>query len=41
VRAIALERAEIHIVMEGDKFSFVLEDDPKGRGKRASQIQLA
>jgi cold shock CspA family protein len=26
---------------EGDKVSFVLEDDPRGRGKKAAQIELA
>lgn len=37
----ALERAGINGVYEGDKLSFVLEDDRKGRGKQAGQIQLA
>jgi cold shock CspA family protein len=26
---------------EGDKVTFVLEDDRKGRGKQAAQIELA
>ena len=26
---------------EGDKVSFVLEDDPRGRGKKAAQIEMA
>jgi CspA family cold shock protein len=37
----ALERAGIQSVYEGDKLSFVVEDDRKGRGKQAGQIQLA
>jgi len=37
----ALERAGINGVYEGDKLSFVLEDDRKGRGKQAGQVQLA
>lgn len=37
----ALERAGINGVYEGDKITFVLEDDRKGRGKQAGQVQLA
>ncbi len=37
----ALERAGINGVYEGDKISFVLEDDRKGRGKQAAQVELA
>jgi len=37
----ALERAGIQGIYEGDKLSFVLEDDRKGRGKQAGQVQLA
>jgi CspA family cold shock protein len=37
----ALERAGIASVYEGDKLSFVIEDDRKGRGKQAGQVQLA
>lgn len=37
----ALERAGIASVYEGDKLSFVIEDDRKGRGKQAGQIELA
>jgi CspA family cold shock protein len=37
----ALERAGINGIYEGDKISFVLEDDRKGRGKQAGQVQLA
>jgi cold shock protein len=41
VHASALEAAGIAMLNEGDKVSFVLEDDPKGRGKKAGQIELA
>ena len=36
----ALERAGINGLNEGDKITFVLEDDRKGRGKQAGQIEL-
>jgi CspA family cold shock protein len=41
VHATALEAAGIFSLNEGDKVSFVLEDDRKGRGKQAGQIQKA
>jgi CspA family cold shock protein len=41
VHASALEAAGIAALNEGDKVSFVLEDDPRGRGKKAVQIELA
>ncbi len=41
IHATALERAGIRQLNEGDRVSFVLEDDKKGRGKQAGQIQLA
>jgi CspA family cold shock protein len=41
VHATALERAGIRSLNEGDRVSFVLEDDRRGRGKQAGQIQLA
>jgi len=40
VHATALERAGIRALNEGDKVTFVLEDDRKGRGKQAGQVQL-
>ena len=40
VHATALELAGIHSLKEGDKVSFVLEDDRKGRGKQAGQLEL-
>jgi len=39
VHATALEQADIRSLNEGDKISFVLEDDRRGRGKQAGQIQ--
>ncbi len=37
----ALEQAGIHGLNEGDKITFVLEDDRRGRGKQAAQVELA
>jgi len=39
VHATALEAAGIHSLNEGDRVSFVLEDDRKGRGKQAGQLK--
>ena len=41
VHATALERAGISTLNEGDKVSFVIEDDRRGRGKQAARLQLA
>ncbi len=41
VHVSALESAGIHGLNEGDKITFVLEDDRKGRGKQVAQIELA
>ena len=41
LHASALESAGIAVLNEGVKISFVLEDDPRGRGKKAAQIELA
>ena len=41
VHATALEQAGIRVLNEGDKVTFVLEDDRRGRGKQAAQIELA
>ena len=41
VHATALELAGIRSLQEGDKVSFVLEDDRKGRGKQAGQLEQA
>ena len=39
--ATALEAAGIYSLNEGDKVTFVVEDDRKGRGKQAGQVQKA
>jgi CspA family cold shock protein len=39
VHATALEAAGIRSLNEGDRVSFVLEDDRRGRGKQAGQLQ--
>jgi CspA family cold shock protein len=41
VHASALERAGLRTLNEGDRVTFVLEDDRKGRGKQAAQIEKA
>jgi len=41
IHVTALERAGINGLNEGDKITFVLEDDRKGRGKQAGQVELA
>jgi CspA family cold shock protein len=40
VHVSALERAGVSAVDEGDKVTFDVEDDPRGRGKQATNIQL-
>lgn len=39
VHATALEAAGIRALEEGDRVSFVLEDDRRGRGKQAAQLK--
>jgi len=39
VHASALEAAGIRMLKEGDRVSFVLEDDRRGRGKQATQLK--
>ncbi len=41
VHATALQAAGIFTLDEGDKVTFVIEDDSKGRGKQAGQVQKA
>ena len=41
VHVTALESAGIHGLNEGDKITFVLEDDRQGKGKQGAQIELA
>jgi cold shock protein len=40
VHATALEAAGISSLREGDQVSFVLEDDRKGRGQKAAQLEI-
>jgi CspA family cold shock protein len=40
VHITALERSGVPALDEGDKVSFEVEDDPRGRGKQAANIQL-
>ncbi|GAB4226095.1 MAG: cold-shock protein [Methyloligellaceae bacterium] len=40
VHATALERANIPSIDEGDKVTFDIEDDPRGRGKQATNVAL-
>jgi cold shock protein len=39
VHATALEVAGISVLNEGDRVSFEIEDDRKGRGKQAGQLK--
>ena len=41
VHATALEASGIPAVNEGDKVTFEVADDPRGRGKQATNIRLA
>ncbi len=41
IHVTALESAGIHGLNEGDKITFVLEDDRQGRGKQVAQVELA
>jgi CspA family cold shock protein len=41
VHATAVERAGLSMLNEGDRVTFTLEDDRKGRGKQAAQLQKA
>jgi CspA family cold shock protein len=38
-RTSALEAAGIRLLKEGDRVSFVVEDDRRGRGKQAGQLK--
>ncbi len=40
VHVTALEAAGLHAIDEGDKVSFALEDDRRGRGQNAVQIEM-
>ncbi|MCC2112095.1 MAG: cold shock domain-containing protein [Hyphomicrobiales bacterium] len=41
VHASALEAAGIAGIDEGDKVTFEIEDDPRGRGKKAVNVAIA
>jgi CspA family cold shock protein len=41
VHATAVEQAGLPMLNEGDRISFTLEDDRKGRGKQAAQLEKA
>ena len=41
VHVTALEQAGVPSIDEGDKVTFDIEDDPRGRGKQATNIQIA
>jgi CspA family cold shock protein len=41
VHATAVEQAGLPMLNEGDRVTFTLEDDRKGRGKQAGQLQEA
>jgi len=40
VHASALEKSGVPSVDEGDEVSFEVEDDPRGRGTQATNLQL-
>ena len=41
VHASALESSGVSALKEGDKVSFEIEDDPRGRGKQTAKIALS
>jgi cold shock protein len=41
VHATAVEAAGLRSLNEGDKVTFTVEDDRRGRGKQAAQLQKA
>jgi cold shock protein len=41
VHATAVEQAGLPMLNEGDRVTFTLEDDRKGRGKQAAELQKA
>jgi CspA family cold shock protein len=41
VHVSALESSGVSALKEGDKVSFEIEDDPRGRGKQAAKIALS
>jgi len=41
VHVSALQQSGVAALEEGDKVSFELQDDPRGRGKQATNIELS
>ena len=41
VHVSALQQSGVSGLQEGDKVTFELQDDPRGRGKQAANIELA
>lgn len=41
VHATSVEKSGVPSVDEGDTLSFEIEDDPRGRGKQATNLQLS
>ena len=41
VHITALERSGLPALDEGDKVTFQIDDDPRGRGKQATDVRLA
>ncbi len=41
VHVSALQQSGVAALDQGDKVSFDIEDDPRGRGKQAANLQLA
>ncbi len=41
VHATALQRAGIPAINDGDKVTFEVEDDRRGRGKQATNVEMA
>jgi CspA family cold shock protein len=41
VHATPVEQAGLRMLNEGDRVTFTLEDDRKGRGKQAAQLEKA
>ena len=40
VHITAIQRSGLEELADGDKVSFVVEDDPRGRGQQATEIQM-
>ena len=40
VHITAIQRSGLEGLSDGDKVSFVVEDDPRGRGQQAAEIQM-